>query len=331
MTTDPTRPAPIFVVGTPRSGTTLVRLLLDSHPDLAIAPESAFFLRLVGRCGPLYRDLCTPAAVRGLVEDALSISAVAAWFPRDLGPEAVLARLGGHPTPAEVTDALYSAWASHRGKARWGDKTPRNLQHIGALLDLFPAARIVIVMRDPRDIAVSLAKASFAGTSAIGAALRWATDAACARDALATAGDAAWVLPYEGLVREPERWCAELLSFVRAPPCPDLLDRYRHHRDDVSHALSDLYLQPVDAAAAQRWRVSGPPEVIAQVEAVVGEELARWGYEPSLPAGRVGRRARLRARVGDALSAARNREYMTNYRDLARLAARRIQAYPGEG
>lgn len=140
--------APFFIVGSARSGTTLVRMILNSHPGVAVPPESRFIVEL-------WRG-------EKAVDVGETLAALAA-HPRfqlwSLPIEKVREQLG--PTArapyAEIMTAAYTAYAKSRGKTRWGDKTPRYVQHIPLLAELFPDARFVHIIRDGRNVALSYA------------------------------------------------------------------------------------------------------------------------------------------------------------------------------
>ena len=146
-------PAP-FIVGIPRSGTTLLRLQLDSHPALAIPPETGF--------GHLLAEIGIEAS---RADDALdALTALPTW--PDLGIDdddvaGMRSRLGDQGA-ADALRAVYGAYAARHGKPRWGDKTPGHLAHMGALSHALPEARFIHIIRDGRDVAASIRGLPFA-------------------------------------------------------------------------------------------------------------------------------------------------------------------------
>lgn len=136
---------PIFIVGCPRSGTTLLGVLLDRHSRICITPETAFFDEVAPQLAAAPTQL--PEVLR-------------AW-PRlpelRLTPEQVLARLGRqHPTPGLVLAGILELYAEAEGKPRCGEKTPQHLRHVPALLESFPGATILCMVRDGTETALSL-------------------------------------------------------------------------------------------------------------------------------------------------------------------------------
>jgi hypothetical protein len=153
---------PVFIVGCERSGTTLVRLMLDSHPAFAIPDESHFIVELHRR----RRSRQAPAQT---VERALAHPRFERW---GLDPALVRRRIARDPPRsfASAMRVLFAAYAAVQGKPRWGDKSPPYTAHIPLLARLFPQARFVHVIRDGREVAASLASQPFWSGTANGSA-----------------------------------------------------------------------------------------------------------------------------------------------------------------
>ena len=150
--------APVFVVGVGRSGTSLVQSMLAAHSELAFPPETQFVRRYVGgrrlaRC----HARGGVAAVRSVLESDDRVRRLGL----DLGR--VLARYAnGAPfSEADLYEALLTAYADTRGKPRVGDKDPRCVEFLPVLARHWPAAHVVHVIRDPRDVLASKKKAAW--------------------------------------------------------------------------------------------------------------------------------------------------------------------------
>src|SRR5881394_462023 len=146
-------PPASFVVGVARSGTTLLRLMLDAHPDLAIPHETHFLPAVLALAGDADRD-----------ELFRRVTEFETW--PDLGLDAHDYRRaieGVEPFDlATGVRVFYRLYAARFGKVRWGDKTPPYLGHLAAIERLLPEARFVHLIRDGRDVAVSLEPLWFA-------------------------------------------------------------------------------------------------------------------------------------------------------------------------
>lgn len=142
--TDPDR-HPIFVVGTGRSGTTLVRMMLNAHPRIHLTHEASFYL-----LGGLSRK----ATPREWLDRYLATVAFA-WLGLD--PERVREAAGDRPPSVAVTvRAIMKMQAERHGKVRYGDKTPLHATKLPQIFEDFPGARVVNVVRDPRGGVASL-------------------------------------------------------------------------------------------------------------------------------------------------------------------------------
>ena len=129
---------PVIVLGVRRSGTTLLRVMLDRNPELAIPDESYFVPQIAER----HRGRIDPER---FLDDLRRLPTLAEW---GVAPEAVRARLETGAEAGEAIAAIFETYADMHGKRRWGDKTPLYMQQLALLDGLFPDARFVHL--DPR-------------------------------------------------------------------------------------------------------------------------------------------------------------------------------------
>lgn len=140
-------PSP-FIVGAPRSGTTLLRMMIDAHPDLAIPPETAFIPELLQQPPDDF-------SWRNFFE---FVTGFETWKDFHVDPDAffdLLQRLAPSCL-AEAVRCFYQLYAERFAKTRWGDKTPNYGLHLQLISSLLPEARFVHLIRDGRDVAVSI-------------------------------------------------------------------------------------------------------------------------------------------------------------------------------
>jgi hypothetical protein len=146
---EPAHPAP-FVVGVGRSGTTLLRMMLDAHPHLAMPPETHFVPQFIQRSGRLRFN--PRIAVRQLTTDENR-----RWNDFGLDAEELQAELEALD-PFNTADALrafYGLYAKRHDKDRWGDKTPDYVRKMKKIQNTLPEARFIHVIRDGRDAGLS--------------------------------------------------------------------------------------------------------------------------------------------------------------------------------
>src|SRR5206468_6235152 len=142
----------VFVGGSPRSGTTLLRNMLAAHTALAVPDESPFVLRVRDELSPRRRPDDVELAWQ-LIRDDVRFRE---WR---LDPRLVEDELGRRAprSYAELVRTLFAAYAASRGKPSSGDKTTGNAQAFELLAQLFPGARLLHLLRDPREVCMSLA------------------------------------------------------------------------------------------------------------------------------------------------------------------------------
>lgn len=253
---------PIFIVGTMRSGSTLFRLVLDAHPNIAIGEETGFM-------GALAATRQVPNWQHG--RD---------WFVR-LGwtePE-FDARL------REFYAGLFERHAAAQGKGRWGDKTPFHSAHIGQMATLFPDAVFVGIVRHPGAVVHSLVR-RFHYPVAEAAAYWASTNQEILRHGVALGDDRFALVRYEDLVLHPETTLRELTSWLGEPWSDDLL---RHNdiqagRDAPRIAAGNTRTRdPIRTELADRWAgalATADREVlVSQAGALAGF----LGYDPARP------------------------------------------------
>ncbi len=142
---------PFFVLGSQRSGTTMLRLMLNRHHRLAVPHESKFMMAFYPRLEK-YGDLADKRNAARLLDDIARHKAVIAGeliIDKDL----ILAR--DVSSFSRLIDAIMTEKAMQMGKSRWGDKTPYYITYIDQLWKLFPDSRIIHLVRDGRDVVVS--------------------------------------------------------------------------------------------------------------------------------------------------------------------------------
>jgi hypothetical protein len=277
------------IFGAERSGTTLLRLMLDAHPELAIPPETFFVpdvARLSGSGSDLRHAFLQVLTTAPTWHDMQIANDDLAGAVEDIDPFTV----------SQGLRAFYAMYARRHGKARWGDKTPKYLRRTADVERVLPEAHFVHLIRDGRDVALSVRDA-WAGRGAIPVqARRWRKEVNRGRSA-GRARAHYLEVRYEDLVHDPEaelrRICAfcdlrfadamlryhqtaeARLSELGDKPLPDGEKLRREER----LALQARAASPPDPQRAGRWRREMSADELAEFEAVAGDLLAELGYE----------------------------------------------------
>jgi len=290
---------PVFIVGCSRSGTTMLRLMLDSHPALSIPGESAFIRYLwINR-----RDYGTGDRFRSdrLLDDILTNAHFMRW---GVSPQHVRNRVSRllSPTFADIIAAPFEAYAEMNGKVRWGDKTPVYVLSISALAHLFPTARFVHLIRDGRDVASSHLSIPMLDGGIWEASLLW-------RDWVSSGIRSGRRLPsghyieirYEDLVSDTDRQLRDLCSFLDLDFDRTMLsyhmdaDKRLQTRPDWVEFHRNISQPPI--SSTRDWRREMPREDVRVFESVAGELLKTLGYERAFPKLSVGIRTRAQSRT----------------------------------
>lgn len=203
---------PFFIVGSPRSGTTLLQALLDAHPDIAIPPESHIYARFA-KLFPLYGDLRAPACRRRWVRDLVNDVWIWRW---NLPLEATdIERLIAQPTRPAIIDELFRIYAAREGATRWGDKTPGHAHALPLIRQDFPGAKVIHMIRDGRDVAESLRRMPWGASSMVGLAEEWRRDVLACRAFFGGKNHPDLLeVRYEQLVNDPEGQLQRVFAFL---------------------------------------------------------------------------------------------------------------------
>jgi Sulfotransferase family len=261
---DREREPPIFVVGCFRSGTSMIRRILDSHSRIACPPESKFVL-------PVARILRDRHAIRGLVSMGFDRADVAAAL-------------------ADFVRGFFDEYAAAAGKPRWADKTPDYVECLPELWELFgPEARFVVIIRHGMDVAYSLSDphrhypaidgqvARAGGDVAIGAARFWADQNEKIEAFMRDHPDASHLIRYEDVTVDPEPTVRRVFEFLGEAWEPDVLayNEFRHH---AGLEDPDVKRRRRIVPNSGRYR-SWPVPVQEAVRQACQPVLGRLGYE----------------------------------------------------
>jgi len=279
-----------IVVGVARSGTTLLRMIVDAHPQLAIPPETGFLPALAELDGP---RRATPSRVLRVLTESPG------WPDFHLEAGELLAQLEAIDpfSAAEGARCFYRVYAARFQKTRWGDKTPGYITSMTAIERLLPEACFIHVIRDGRDVAVSLRPMWFAPSRDIRKlAAYWRDQILDGRRQAAHVRQYVEVR-YETLVCETARVVAEVCERLDLPWSDETLRYYEHaaarleEHEGRTGGRGSVVLtkeqrrwqqimttRPPDPGRMGRWRTELSPQERVQFEGVAGDLLDELGY-----------------------------------------------------
>lgn len=245
---------PIFVVGSNGSGSTLLRLMLDSHPSIAI-PDETGFLRLA------MAHEWVPYWVHG-----------GKWHTR-LG----LSDEQRDRAVADFYGGLFASYAAGRGKTRWGDKTPYHSWHLERAIRLYPEATVVGIVRHPGAVAVSMRRRFRRSIQA--GAIHWTRNTRQLLHDADVLGDRLVLVRYEDLVTDPEPVMRALLERLGEPWSEAVL---AHHvvqgsAEAVGFTRTD---RAIDTASLREWETQLKDTGRQILMERAGALASFLGYEP---------------------------------------------------
>ena len=223
--------APLFIVGSMRSGSTMLRLMLDSHPHIAIPSETGF------------------------MGAAVAAHRIPDW---NFG-EGWYERLGWSAAEMDERlrdfyDGMFRRYAAEQGKPRWGEKTPFHTAHIALMAQIFPDASFVGIVRHPGAVASSLHRRFHYGFAE--AVTYWSDTNKQMLTAGIALGDRFALCRYEDLVSRAEPVLREVLCFLGEPWAPEVLHHHEVQREKGAPRAvegSTITSDPVDASRANTW------------------------------------------------------------------------------
>jgi hypothetical protein len=292
-------PAP-FVVGVSRSGTTLLRLMLDAHPDMTIPAETHFVPMVANAVDQAIEEGASTQVVRQRALEKMT--GHPRWGDFRLDEADVRMRMERHDplTAGDAIRSFYEAAAALEGKPRWGDKSPPYTYKAGRIQRALPEAHFIHIIRDGRDVALSLSEVSWGPDDITVAAEKWAGELRKARKRARNLDRGTYVeVHYEDLVTDPEPLLRKIAEFVDLPWSDDMLnyperaaERMRGEMERTLKPLGggtitaeertrqhQLVFEKPSASRAGRWRTEMSTENRKAFEAVAGGLLKKLGYE----------------------------------------------------
>lgn len=256
---DEGRADPIFIVGTQRSGTTLLRLILDAHPRIAIGPETGFM-----------------RAVK-TIKEIPDFHAGKGWYePYGLSEEELNQRI------REFYGSIFDDFARKQGKERWGEKTPFHRHHIGEIAAIFPRCQFLAMVRHPGAVAQSVGQWGYGWEHALQDWVR--SNRSILRKAEALGADRVHVVRYEDLLLDSRRTIEEVIWFLDEPWDERLMSHHEVQAGRQGAAVTDggtRVAEPLDPSRVDQWRTEVTEAELESMEAIAGELMRELGYRPN--------------------------------------------------
>lgn len=270
---------PIFIVGMPRSGTSLLSTLLHAHSELAIAPETHYFTRCWEG-----QSVSGQEEARRLLECLLRQPGVRDMALTDDETATVRRTVERAPDPSHRTifEALIETFVHKHGGERWGEKTPAHLEYVEEISTAFPEAVFFVLLRDPRDVSLSLRKMPWNHRrTALDHARRWAQYAQLTRAYRQQPSLNVHVVRYEQLIERPEEVLRKICRTIDVAFEPSMLVENQQEGgalDPEREPWKEKALRPIDPTNKDKWREEMSRAERKVVEWQAGTEMEAWGY-----------------------------------------------------
>lgn len=280
MQSHPYKP-PIFIVGVPRSGTTLLAAMLSSHSCLSCGPETRFF-HFLAKTNPdlLCESHSWPGeALKFLFATNLVGIPVPEHYKVDSSQ--IQSYLVQHkPAIPSIISCLTEQAMIRKGKSRWIEKSPEHLKHVYTIRKYFPYSPIIRIVRDPRDVSLSLMKVPWAPSDFLDALMLWRNYDE--QSAFFFQNDKnTHTMFYEKLVVSPDIELKNLCNFIG--------ENYESRMLDTSDSFANVVAEkevwhrivskPVDKTRIRLWKKEISREENRIAEALIGDRLKIYGYD----------------------------------------------------
>lgn len=268
----------IFIGGPDRCGKTTMQAFLASHPRIAIpVVGSNFWSYFYGQFGSLER----PENFERCLDAMLHYK-----HARFLEPEPERIRREfweGEPSYARLFALFHEHFAERKGKPRWGDQTGLVERYADQIFAAYPNARMIHMIRDPRDrYQASLAKWPNGKLRAGGAVGRWLYSAVLARRNRARYPERYKIVRFETLIQATEQTLREVCRFLDEEYTPDMLAMSAspgHRQKLLRGAEAEPAESPLSPAFIGAYRGAVDEREIAFMQSIAGREMTRFGYE----------------------------------------------------
>lgn len=272
-----------FITGRGRSGTWLLQSILDTHPEICVTPEALFIIHLYEKY--IGTKKWTTQQKNNFIKDLLSEEKIKDWW--QVMPKSIGELLEKYPPDShfsELCKAVYHDYAHRNNKANahlLGDKNPEYSVYIERLARLYPTAKFIHLIRDPRANVLSYQNVDFDVNDVAALAYRWKKYNENIPDLQQQFPNRILLIHYEDLLTNTQATLEKMCAFLGVDFIPDLLEFYKHSKNvfEWNHKIT----QPIDPQKAYAWKGKIAPKDEACVFKIAGEVAAQFGYTSKLP------------------------------------------------
>ena len=270
-----------FIVGCPRSGTSLLQVMISNHPDLMLPTETGFYSRIYPKYLGKWGELSDLNNFNYALEEILSC-----YKHLELDTDRIRQLCqSGQPSWETIFLAILTTFAEKHQVKRVGEKSPNHFRCIGLLKERFPNAKFIHIIRDPRAVILSMKKSLFESKNIGSLCKIWHEAIEIHRKYSERLGSKGYIaVKYEDLVTQPETTLRPICDFLDITFSPQMLEHHKREflgfRDVESQPHMKSTLKPVFTSSLEKWREELSPSQIALIQYVLSDEMYLLGYEP---------------------------------------------------
>lgn len=274
----------ILMIGEQRSGSNLLRLILNSSPEIT-APHPPHILQNLMPLIPQYGDLSDENVMNRLIDDVCRLVEhnPVAWDGISQFDRQEVRNLCQANSLVAVFSAVMTIYARRQNANAWLCKSMQNVRWAKELDEYLDNAKFIYLYRDPRDVALSFSKAVIGDKHPYSVAMKWGKLQQYCLDA------EKWLRPeqfkrvcYETLTSEPEHVITDLCDFLEIPFIPEMLDFHRSTEANRTATQSSLWsnlTRPLMSGNSNKFKKNMSEQHIRIVESVAGDIMDQLGYK----------------------------------------------------
>jgi Sulfotransferase family len=277
--------SPIFIVGVPRSGTTLMAAMLSAHSQVAISPETHFFNYWLARWSTLSVEEFWSLVTQSVRFSYLGINADEAWQQAHIEAQNLAQNTAQSLTHQHLLSATLRLYAQQLQKVRWGEKTPMHYQHLDQIFDWYPQARVIWMLRDPRATVASLMQVDWAAPYTQTNARLWQQSRALYYQHWVS-DPRVYLVRYETLITESVQQLQAICQFLQIPYEQQMIE-YRSstqspmlNRQGWAKTHLQQALSPIQTNSLDQWKQQLSTAQIEIIEQESRGEMHQDGYIP---------------------------------------------------
>ncbi len=277
---------PLFIIGTERSGTNLLRLILDCHSNIAV-PHPPHIMKNFFKLEPSYGDLSQDAHFRRLIRDVVTLVELHPYpWGLKIDPQRIFCEAKDRNL-ISIFLAVYDQYRDNAHKRRWGCKSTFMINHVALVRHYHPHAQFIYMVRDGRDVTVSAQKTIFNHYNVYYIAQLWKKEQQLGLYWLhKLSQESLYLLKYEDLLNDPQKTVNALCAFLNEPYENTMLQFFKTAESQKSGQLSAAWKNtssPIIKDNSGKFRQELKETEIDLFESIAGQELDAFSYELTRP------------------------------------------------